>query len=90
MAEVKDVGSVNPEAVLQAEVSRYIQRGFRVVSQTPRTAQLVKPKKFSFLFAFLWLLVAVVGVLIYLLYYAAKKDKQVYLTVDETGWITRQ
>lgn len=39
---------IAPEAVLQEEVNRYTKKGFRVVSQTSRSAQLVKPKKFSF------------------------------------------
>jgi hypothetical protein len=31
--------TINPEAILQAEVTRYVQKGYRVVSQTARTAQ---------------------------------------------------
>lgn len=75
---------IDPEAILQAEINRYVQKGFRVVSQTPRSAQLVKTKKFSCLFAILGILI------IYLIYYMAKRDKQVYLTVDEQGQISRR
>jgi uncharacterized BrkB/YihY/UPF0761 family membrane protein len=77
-------------ANLQAEVNRYVRKGFRVTSQTLTSAQLTKRKKFSFLFAILWLLVAGVGILVYLLYYAAKQDKQVYLTVDAAGKVTKR
>jgi len=73
------------QTILQQEINKYVRRGFRVVSQTSTTAQLVKPKKFSFLWAALWLLVFGVGIFIYLLYYAAKRDKQVYIEVDPSG-----
>jgi hypothetical protein len=78
---------IAPEAVLQEEVNRYTKKGFRVVSQTSRSAQLVKPKKFSFWWALIWTFVMLVGLLVYLFYYAAKKDRQVYLTVDDLGRI---
>lgn len=58
----------------------YVRQGFRVVSQTESSAQLVKPKVFSFVWALLWFLLLGVGLVVYLLYYAAKKDKTVYLT----------
>jgi len=83
-------GVVTPERRLEAEVQSYVSRGFRVVSQTPTTAQLVKPKKFSFVWAFLWFLVAVVGLIVYLLYYASKRDEQVFLSVSADGRITRR
>jgi uncharacterized membrane protein len=50
----------------------------------------VKSKKFSFLFALLWFLLLGVGLIVYLIYYAGKRDKQVYLTVDEQGYITQK
>lgn len=76
-------------AILQREVASYLRKGFRVVSQTHTTAQLVKPKKFSFVWAFLWLLVWFFGILVYLIYYAAKRDEQVYLEIDERGFVMR-
>jgi len=77
-------------AILQREISRYLKRGFRVVSQTETTAQLVKPKSFSFLWAFLWLLMLGVGLIVYLIYYWSKRDETVYLEVDELGRVRRR
>jgi len=51
------------------------------MSQTPYTAQLVRPKKFSFLWATAWFLLCGVGVLVYVFYYMNKKDDQIYLQV---------
>ena len=76
-------------AILDREIKRYVKRGFRVISRTDTTAQLVKPKKFSFFWAFIWFLVLIVGFVIYLLYYVSKKDETIYLEVDERGRIKR-
>jgi len=76
-------------AILDKEISHYVKRGFQVVSRTDTTAQLVKPKKFSFLWAMLWLLCFGIGLLVYLIYYAAKRDEQIYLEVGASGKIRR-
>ena len=54
--------------------------------------QLVRPKKFSFIWALLWFLLFGIGIIVYLIYYAAKQDEGRYLEVDEYGAIkaTRQ
>ena len=80
----------DPEAILRAEIDRYIQMGYVVTSQTTRSAQLVKPKKFNIMWAIVWFTLAIVPLLVYLLYYAFKWDHRVYLTVDEEGNITRK
>ena len=77
-------------AILQREVSHYVRQGYRVVSQTDTTVQLLKPKTFSFLWAFLWLLVAVVGLLVHLLYYWSKRDLTVYIEIDEHGRVKKR
>jgi hypothetical protein len=77
-------------AILDKEVEKYAERGFRVVAGTDTTAQLVKPKTYSFLWAFIWFLFLIVGLLLYILWYMAKKDEQVYLTVDEKGHIHKK
>ena len=74
-------------ATLDSIVARYVRRGYRVVSRTPTTAQLVKPKNFSCLWATLWLLVLVVGLLVYIFYYMSKKDDTIYLEVDAYGTV---
>jgi len=68
---------------LGAQIHWYVKQGYRVVSQSETHAQLVKPKQFSFVWAFLWFLCLGVGLIVYLLYYAAKKDQQVYLTAPD-------
>lgn len=75
------------QALLQREISSYVSRGFRVVSQTQITAQLVKPKKFSCLVAIICLILAVLPFILYLLYYLAKRDETVYLEVNPQGRI---
>lgn len=75
---------------LQKEIDRYVKQGYRVVSQTSTTAQLIRPKTFSCLWASLWLLVAVIGVFFYLFYYWGKKDETIYLQViDDKVKVTR-
>lgn len=85
MCGVSDL--VQPE-----EVGTYMRDGFFVRQRTTTTAQLVKPKKFSFLWAFLWFLMLGIGIIVYLIYYAAKQDEGRYVEVDEHGTVkaTRQ
>lgn len=75
-------------AILNAEIRRYVSNGYRVQSATSTTAQLVKPKKFSFFWALVWFLIFGVGILVYFAYYLAKKDRTVYVEVDESGKTT--
>ena len=85
-----------PEAersrLLEEAIGRYVSWGFHVRLRTPTSAQLVKPKQFSFVWALLWFLLFGVGLLVYVFYYAAKKDVGVYLHVDDHGntTVTRQ
>lgn len=79
---------IDPEAILQAEISRYVQNGYRVTSKTASSAQLVKPKKFSVTWAMVWLLLVVLPFVFYLIWYGIKRDQHLYLTVDEQGKIT--
>ena len=76
--------------ILTQEIAKYSKKGWHVVSQTDTTAQLLKPKRFSFLWAVLWTFVFGVGLLIYLFYHWAKKEQTLYLTVDENGHLHRK
>lgn len=67
--------------LLAKEVQRYVKQGYRVVSQTETTAQLVRPKAFSCLAATLWTLLFGIGLIFYLFWYASKKDDTIYLQV---------
>jgi len=77
-------------AILQREIGAYLSRGFHVVSQTETTAQLIKPKQFSCFWATFWLLMLVIGLIIYLFYYASQRDQSVYIEVDQYGHIVRR
>ena len=75
--------------ILDDEVRNYVQRRYRVESRTPTAAQLVRPKKFSLLWALLWFLLFGIGILIYVAYYLAKSDQKVYLEVDDAGKVRK-
>ena len=81
------IGKPGSEAPLQEHIGWYVRQGYRVVSQTGTSVQLVKPKRFSFVWALAWFLVFGIGLVVYLLYYAAKKDKAIYLTVQADGTV---
>lgn len=70
---------------LEGEIAQYMSDGFFVRQRTAYTAQLVRPKKFSFIWALLWFLVFGIGIVVYLIYYAAKQDEGRYVEVDEYG-----
>jgi hypothetical protein len=72
-------------ALLDGEISDYAGEGFSVRQRTATTAQLVRPKKFSFFWAPVWFLMLGVGLVVYLLYYAAKRDEGRYVEVNEYG-----
>lgn len=64
---------------LKAQIRHAVQFGFHPVSQDSTTAHLTRKKKFSCLFATLSFLCFGVGFLIYLFYYMAKRDDEIYL-----------
>lgn len=67
---------------LKSQIRLGVQYGYHVTSQTDTTAQLFRNKQFSFLFAVLWFFCFGIGLLIYLFYYAAKKDDAIYLDLS--------
>ena len=74
-------------AILERKIAEYINKGFRLQSRSDTTAQLIKPKKFSFLLAALGLLFWGLGLILYLLYFWSRKDQVVFLQVDAQGKI---
>lgn len=74
--------------ILVQQISRYVEAGWQVQTQTETSANLVMPKKFSFWWALLWFLLGVFPLIIYVIYYANKQDRSMFLTVDEAGNIT--
>ena len=90
MQEQQKVSLEARKQALTAAIARYVRQGYRVVNQTDTTAQLVRPKQFSCLWATLWFLVFGIGLLIYIFYYMSKKDDILYLIVDEFGRVHRR
>ena len=86
----KEVKMENAErkTVLESSIVYYVRQGYRVGYQTEFSAQLLKPKQFSLLLAIVLFLFYIIPFVIYLLYYAAQKDKSIYLVVDEEGIIS--
>lgn len=67
---------------LKAQIQKAISCGYHVMSQTATTAQLVRKKEFSCLFAVLSLFFFGIGFLFYIFYYLAKKDDAIYLDIE--------
>ncbi len=77
--------------ILQTEIDRHLREGFRVLSQTDFTAQLVKPKKFSggwIIAAILGLLFWVVGAVVVVILYALTSEETIHISVSSTGLIS--
>jgi nitrate reductase NapE component len=67
---------------LKAQIRDAVAFGFHPVSQDATTAHLLRKKKFSCLIATLSFLCFGVGFLIYLFYYMAKRDDEIYLDTN--------
>lgn len=85
--------SATRRAALQNSIATYLAQGYRVVSQTDTTAQLVKPKQFSCLLAAIgaalfWTGFGLLFLVGYVIYYLASKDQQIYIMVDEYGTVS--
>lgn len=78
------------ETLLQQEIARHVHQGYLVVSQTNHTAQLRRPKTFSCLWAALWFLFFGIGIVVYLIYYGAKRDDLVYVEIGIDGQVKRR
>lgn len=74
---------------LQESVLYYTKHGWIVLSQTDTTAQLLKPKHFSFFWAIVWALL-IIGIVIYILYYITKRETHLYLYVDDKCEVHKQ
>jgi hypothetical protein len=95
---VKKLDSSERNKILQAHINQFLPKGYRVLSQTESTAQLVKPKQVSFValilsclvFGFLFGWWGVLGALIgWFISYVAQKESQVYLQVGDNGQVSR-
>ena len=73
--------------ILQQAIRHYYDKGFRVVTQTDTTAQMVRKKEFSCLW-FVLSIILLIGWLVYLLWYWSQKDQYIYVEVDDYGKVT--
>ncbi|MDD3467078.1 MAG: hypothetical protein PHE67_08010 [Campylobacterales bacterium] len=73
--------STSASQKLDALTVLYQGKGFRVQTRSENSIQFLKPKKFSFVWAFLWSLCFGVGLVIYSMYYLAKSDKLEMVTL---------
>ena len=77
-------------ADLRGEIARYVSRGYEVTTQTDDSAALVKRKRFSFLAFIVLFVLGVIPGIIYVAWYAAKKDDTIYLHLDDSGSVQRR
>ena len=71
------------QAELEAQVQEMTRQGYIVTSRTESQVHLMRPKKFSAVWAILWFLVCGVGVLVYIFYWMGKRDDIVMLSRAE-------
>lgn len=72
------------KARLEQAIAKYVRQGYRVVSRTDTTAQLIKPKEFGCMLVLLTFFTLGLALILYWL----QKDPAVYLAVDELGRIS--
>ena len=70
--------------ILQQAIESRVKQGYIVVSQTDTTAQLTKKRGFS---CFLFTILLILGIIPGIIYLLVRKDKSIYITVDEYGRI---
>ena len=63
---------------LEPYITKYVDKGFRVVFRDGTSAQLVRPKRFS-------LLLGLIALPVVILYYLASRDDHVYLSHEGEG-----
>lgn len=76
------------KTLLENTIDYFVRQGFLVYSQTEDSVQLVRPKRFSFLLALIFLLLYGFPLLLYVLYYLSRNDEALYIRVDGQGTIT--
>ncbi|MGB1249297.1 MAG: hypothetical protein ACPG8W_01585 [Candidatus Promineifilaceae bacterium] len=74
-------------SILEAANNQYLSRGFRVVSETGYSVQLVKPRRFNLAVLLLGVLICIAG---WPNTIAAQNEETVYLSVDEFGNVMRR
>jgi hypothetical protein len=85
----KETKEKQVKSVLDQSIVGYTNKGWEFMSQTEQVVQLKKRKKFNWWWFTLWLIVSVAGAgfpfIVYIIYYAVKKDEVITLSVSSTG-----
>jgi len=84
-----DLSAKNRREILDEQVADLSRRGYSIVSRTFTTAELLRPKRFSYRMAGLSLLLFGVGFIVYILWYGQEKDSHLFISVDEQGAVER-
>jgi hypothetical protein len=78
-------------AVLDQSIAKYQNEGWILLSKVDGVAQLKKPKKFNWGWFIFWLLISFIIIgglaLIYVIYYAVKKEEIIVLSTDDQGFL---
>lgn len=77
-----------PSKALEQALNEQIANGYRLVNRGPDTLAMVKPKSFSFLAFLLLLLFGIVPGILYVGWYASKRDSTVFLAQNADGSLT--
>jgi len=85
MAEQQSLTTEKRKEILDRAVAKYVKNGYRVISQTDTTAQLVKPKRFGCA----WMIVSLFSLGIAIIFYLIQKEQSIYLEVDLNGRLRR-
>lgn len=64
---------------LRDRIAHWIAQGYRVISETPTSAQLVRPRRFN--------AAEFIAMPLYLLEYLGQRDREVYLSVEPDGTV---
>ena len=72
-------------ALLDDQLERFARDGWRVLRRAPTTAVITRPKRLSVGAAICWALFLLVGLAIYLLVFAARRDPVGRLVVGDDG-----
>lgn len=85
----KPLAEKRDEELLEEAIENYTNQGWVLVSRTQRMAQLKKPKQFNWIAFFFWLIVSAMTfglpIILYIIYYAVKKEPIVTVTLTADG-----
>ena len=84
-----EVSLAQRTTALNEAIAHFTAQGFRVVTKSQTSAQLMRPKQFSWLAAILSLLLLGIGFLIYRVYYLGQKDETIFLEVTSDGTVLK-